>query len=72
MYGSGYVWIVTGITMYGGPLVQEAGGPDVMGCTQDELITASWGHFVVDFYTVSKTDTPIPSGEVRSSSIYLV
>lgn len=71
MYGSGYVWIVSGATMYGGDLIGNAEGPDVMGCTQEELITASWGHSVVNFYTVSKTDAPTPSGKVRSPQMPL-
>jgi len=66
MYGSGYVWMVTGATMYGGSIIQDVVSAEVMGCTTSQLIDASWGSFLVDFYTVSRDDDPTISGKVGS------
>lgn len=64
MYGRGYVWIISGSTMYGGPLIPEARETVDMGCSVAELVEASWGRFHVDFYTVSRTDVTTIFGKV--------
>ena len=66
MHGPGYVWVAIGPTFYNGRLIADARGPDEMGCSVEELIEASRGYFVLNYYVFSQTDTQTVSGQVRN------
>lgn len=64
MFGPGYVWVVFGPLLYNGLVIADAESPDVMGCTKEQLVEASSGFFVLNYYVISQTDTPTVSGQV--------
>lgn len=64
MYGPGYVWMLSGPTLYGRDITQGFFNSELIGCTKEELTKASDGHFVLDYSLISKDDTTTISGKV--------
>lgn len=64
LYGNGYVWVISGPTLFNSKIVGDAVESE-MSCTMEELIRASSGHFLVSYKYVSNSREPTVSGKVR-------
>ncbi|XP_053381960.1 gamma-aminobutyric acid type B receptor subunit 1-like [Mercenaria mercenaria] len=61
MYGDSYVWILSGPALFDGWI--DVANTTEMGCTKEELIEATQGHFTLDHLRESMSTEPCISGK---------
>ena len=69
MFGTGYVWVLSGPTLYGRDFIRGFITQQMAGCTKEELVEASMGHFIMDYSLVSRQDTTTISDKVGNSIV---
>lgn len=68
LYGSNHVWILSGPGLYKNWIMNS--NLTGLGCTYEEIVKASDGHFTLDYELIQTQNEKIISGQVGPTTIF--